>query len=336
MATTRAGFKLPCSDAWRSSASEPSLVSLRYWWNFPPASVRVADSESSSDSERRGAESSRALAGRGAVERGFREHSGAARQRGAEHGIHGATVMSTADGIPTGEELARLFAASSRRPELVLLSSIAWCFIVAGAAERDRIIELLDIGGLLARRPDDPYVLFVLGKKLVELNRPREAADVLTRMTRVFPTHAPAWERLAVALSQLGEAERAKAAFREAVRLDPTQEMGLNNLALLLMQQGRFADAEPLLRHAISLNEGVAAAWFNLATIERQRGRLDEAVDCRVLRAEGGRVYSLSERLPSYRNGVRVCIHGTIAVVPQCMTTPGSHVSQVRPWSSCR
>lgn len=66
------------------------------------------------------------------------------------------------------------------------------------------------------------------------------------------------------------------------------------------------------------------------------RGRLGEAVDCRVLKAEGGKVYSLSERLPNLRDGARVCIRGTIAEVPQCMTTPGIDVIQVRPWSSCR
>lgn len=66
------------------------------------------------------------------------------------------------------------------------------------------------------------------------------------------------------------------------------------------------------------------------------RGRLDEDVDCRLLRAEGGKVYSLSERLPRYRNGARVCIHGTIAIVPQCMHTPSIEVSEIRAWSSCR
>lgn len=65
------------------------------------------------------------------------------------------------------------------------------------------------------------------------------------------------------------------------------------------------------------------------------RGRLDEDVDCRLLRAEGGRVYSLSERLPNQRNGARVCIHGTIATVSQCMHAPTIEVDQVRPWSSC-
>lgn len=65
------------------------------------------------------------------------------------------------------------------------------------------------------------------------------------------------------------------------------------------------------------------------------RGRLDEDVDCRLLRAEGGRVYSLSERLPNLRNGARVCVHGTIAMVSQCLHAPSIEVEQVKPYSSC-
>ena len=67
----------------------------------------------------------------------------------------------------------------------------------------------------------------------------------------------------------------------------------------------------------------------------RIRGALDEDVDCRLLRAEGGKVYSLSERLPRYRNGARVCIHGTIALVSQCLHSPSIEVEQIRSWSSC-
>ena len=44
--------------------------------------------------------------------------------------------------------LARLFEASSRRPELVLLSSIAWCFVMAGAAERMGLSR--EMGALIA------------------------------------------------------------------------------------------------------------------------------------------------------------------------------------------
>lgn len=66
------------------------------------------------------------------------------------------------------------------------------------------------------------------------------------------------------------------------------------------------------------------------------RGRLADDVDCRLLRAEGGKVYSLSERLPNYRDGARVCVHGTIAIVSQCLHTPSIEISQIRSWSSCR
>lgn len=66
------------------------------------------------------------------------------------------------------------------------------------------------------------------------------------------------------------------------------------------------------------------------------RGRLDSDVDCRLFRTEEGKVYSLSVPLPNLRDGSRLCVFGTIALVPQCMHTPSIDVEQVRPWSACR
>lgn len=65
------------------------------------------------------------------------------------------------------------------------------------------------------------------------------------------------------------------------------------------------------------------------------RGRLDADVDCRLLRTEDGKVYSLSERLPNLRNGSRICVFGTIAQASQCMHAPSIDVDQVKPWSAC-
>jgi len=65
------------------------------------------------------------------------------------------------------------------------------------------------------------------------------------------------------------------------------------------------------------------------------RGRLDADVDCRLLRTEEGKVYSLSERFPNLRDGTRICVFGTIAQVSQCMHSPSIDVEQVRSWSSC-
>ncbi len=65
------------------------------------------------------------------------------------------------------------------------------------------------------------------------------------------------------------------------------------------------------------------------------RGTLGEDVDCRLLRVEGSRTYSLNSRLRNYPNGAKVCIHGTIAEASPCMITPTIDVQSVRPWSSC-
>ena len=67
----------------------------------------------------------------------------------------------------------------------------------------------------------------------------------------------------------------------------------------------------------------------------RIRGQLDEDVDCRLLRAEGGQVYSLNVRLPNYRNGARVCVHGTLSAASQCIHAPSIEVEQIRSWASC-
>ncbi|HYM80962.1 MAG TPA: DUF5818 domain-containing protein [Candidatus Limnocylindria bacterium] len=67
----------------------------------------------------------------------------------------------------------------------------------------------------------------------------------------------------------------------------------------------------------------------------RLRGTLSEDVDCRLLRGEDGRVYSLSARLQAYHNGSRVCIHGTLVEISQCLTQPTIDVQAIRPWSSC-
>src|SRR5262245_15434001 len=67
----------------------------------------------------------------------------------------------------------------------------------------------------------------------------------------------------------------------------------------------------------------------------RLRGTLDEDVDCRVLHVEAGRTYSLSTRLSNYRDGARLCIHGTVLDATQCMRSPMIEVQSVRSWSSC-
>lgn len=65
------------------------------------------------------------------------------------------------------------------------------------------------------------------------------------------------------------------------------------------------------------------------------RGTLSDDVDCRLFKLDDGTVYSLSARLPSYINGTRLCIVGTISETSQCLAQPTIEVQQVKAWSSC-
>ena len=67
----------------------------------------------------------------------------------------------------------------------------------------------------------------------------------------------------------------------------------------------------------------------------RIRGILGEDVDCRLLSAEDGVTYSLNVRLGRYANGSRICVHGTLAEVSPCMTSPMIEVQSLKPPSAC-
>ena len=46
-------------------------------------------------------------------------------------------------------------------------------------------------------------------------------------------------------------------------------------------------------------------------------------------------VWGMSQRLPRLSNGSRVCVHGTLASVSQCLHQPTIEIDEIRNWSSC-
>ncbi len=62
--------------------------------------------------------------------------------------IAGGAVLVGAAFVTSRYLLARLFEVSASRPELVLISSVAWCFMVSGVAERLGLSR--EMGALIA------------------------------------------------------------------------------------------------------------------------------------------------------------------------------------------
>jgi hypothetical protein len=120
--------------------------------------------------------------------------------------------------------------------------------------------------------------------------------------------------------------QRAPAAHGFFARGDPTMSRLLLALAVLvILSASRCQEPRP----TASSREPHAGDFVKL------RGTLSEDVDCRLLRTDTGKVYSLSARIPTYVNGTRLCVHGTIAEISQCLTLPMIEVTSIRSWSSC-
>lgn len=76
----------------------------------------------------------------------------------------------------------------------------------------------------IERNPETPSVRFQFGMYFLQQGRFEEARDELLATAAIDPDRESLWSRLGIALFELGERERAKAAFQEALRLDPADE----------------------------------------------------------------------------------------------------------------
>ena len=95
--------------------------------------------------------------------------------------IAGGAVLVAVAFLASRHVLSRVFEAAARRPELVLISAVGWCFLVSGAAERLGLSR--EMGALIAgvSISSFPYGSDVISK--VD-RRPRLLRDALLRGAR--------------------------------------------------------------------------------------------------------------------------------------------------------
>jgi len=131
---------------------------------------------------------------------------------------------------------------------------------------------------VLARAPDQPDALHLLGTLLVQLGRPTEAVPLIERAVRRLPRSAVYRSHLADALAACGRGGEAEASWREAVRLAPNDAEANFNLAGHLAQAGRWREAEPLARRAVGLLPNSVPARFRLGLVLEALGRSSDAL----------------------------------------------------------
>jgi len=133
---------------------------------------------------------------------------------------------------------------------------------------------------VLARAPQDPQALALLGTLCLQTGREAEAAERLGSATQLKPGEAGWLSNLGLALRKLERYPEGEVALRAALALKPQAPETLSNLGLVLHQMAEFDAAVDCFEQAIALRGDMPGFHVNLGTTFMQLDRLDEAVAC--------------------------------------------------------
>ena len=151
-----------------------------------------------------------------------------------------------------------------------------------GLAENLRRMGQYDLALDVLRRalsqvPDDPQVLSLYGRTLVQSG---DAVDAIDPLERATERDDAAWENyaaLGVAFGMLNQPERAEEANLRALALSPDNPNVLNNMGLATAMDGDLDGAIDLLERAAEHDEADVTVRQNLALLLAYRGDLARA-----------------------------------------------------------
>jgi len=131
---------------------------------------------------------------------------------------------------------------------------------------------------VLAKDPDHPTALYLLGVVALQVGRPDVAAELIAQSLRGQPANAEAHYNLGNAYQALGRLADAERSWRETVRLQPNYAAAHYNLGTLQKAAGAPDAAEQSFRAAVRHAPGLGPAWCNLGLVLDEKGRLEEAI----------------------------------------------------------
>jgi Flp pilus assembly protein TadD, contains TPR repeats len=119
--------------------------------------------------------------------------------------------------------------------------------------------------------------IFAKAQELAKANDHAGAVEQLILLTAEFPKFVDGFNELGLQYMQLGNLERADAAFQAAIKLDSAAFQPKFNYGMMLVMMKRYSDAEPVLRSAEALNDQSGPVKYFLGTALANLGKFDEA-----------------------------------------------------------
>ncbi len=164
-------------------------------------------------------------------------------------------------------------------------------------ARGDLEVELDELAGAVAARPDDAGLRASHGARLLQVGRAAAAAEEFAAAAALEPGNATHPFDRGEALRSAGRLAEADAAYRKAWGLDPTLAVAAERIGGLAFAQRRFDEAASLLEEAVRLRPDRASARLPLALALVQLRRNADAVRELDLALQGVLEVSPEERL---------------------------------------
>ena len=197
------------------------------------------------------------------------------RQTMAEHRMYLPLAACAVAGVVV------VFLLGRRSPRAWRWSLVTFAVIALGWLTWQRNVtyasELRLYRDTVAKRPDNAFARYNLGKCLAESGAPAAAIPEYRAAIRLKPDLVIACYNLGNALNDLGRADEAEAAYRAALRLEPRHARSHYNLGNLLVRLGRREEALEHFAQAADLAPEFLDAQLNLGGVLLELGRIDEA-----------------------------------------------------------
>jgi choline-sulfatase len=136
---------------------------------------------------------------------------------------------------------------------------------------------LADLEALVAADPPNAVFRAKLAQALRERGQLDRAVPLYRRAAADAPEDPEAWYNLAAALQEAGQLREARTAIERALRLDPGRPESHNTLGIVLLAERRPEEARREFAAAAAADPRNAHAWNNLGNVLRGLGRPAEA-----------------------------------------------------------
>lgn len=160
----------------------------------------------------------------------------------------------------------------------------------------------------VALRPNTAEPLLDLGLACVDTFQANDGVAYLQRAVELKPDWIDGWSTLGYAQTKARRPEEAEATLRHALTLQPDHAETYNRLGLALSAQGQPAGGEACHRRALELSPESLAAWSNLGGALEAQNKMPEAI------AAYERALALSPKNSTikYNLGIAQLTHGQL------------------------